>query len=355
MIWILALTLSIVTFIIGIIYLSNRIRKFGIKNKLLPYLIIILYTFMLTLLLNFTTAIIIIIHYLIIWLILDLIVLLVKRFRKKSSKYYISGILTLIIVPIFVLIGIYNVYNVTETTYNFKTDKLKNSYTLALISDSHMGTTFNADKFNKYLKEIESKNIDALLIAGDFVDDGTTKEDMIKSIEYLGKIKTKYGIHFAHGNHDKGYYGEKRGYSVNDLENTLTENGIHVLKDESALINDEIYIIGRKDYEDQTRNQINKLIEDLDKNKYMLVLDHQPTDYTSESKSGVDLVLSGHTHGGQLIPLNLLNKPLSENDNVYGYKKVGKTDFIVTSGISDWEIKMKTGTKSEYVIININN
>lgn len=72
-----------------------------------------------------------------------------------------------------------------------------------------MGTTFNDDKFNDYLKEIEKNNPDILLIAGDFVDDGTTKADMIKACEYLGQVKTKYGVYFAHGNHDKGYYAEK--------------------------------------------------------------------------------------------------------------------------------------------------
>ncbi|UKI58900.1 MAG: metallophosphoesterase [Clostridium sp.] len=110
-----------------------------------------------------------------------------------------------------------------------------------------MGTTFHAEKkFYEYLKEIEKENPDILLIAGDFVDDGTTKEDMIASCEALGKINIKYGIYFAHGNHDKGYYGEKRGYSTQDLEMELTKNNVKVLKDKSVLINNEIYIIGRK-------------------------------------------------------------------------------------------------------------
>ena len=73
---------------------------------------------------------------------------------------------------------------------------------------------------------IEKENPDILLIAGDFVDDGTTKEDMIASCEALGKINIKYGIYFAHGNHDKGYYGEKRGYSTQDLEMELTKNNV---------------------------------------------------------------------------------------------------------------------------------
>ena len=354
MIWILSLVISFVLFIIGIIYLSNRIRKFGMKSKILPYVIILIFTFVLTKLLNFTTGIIIVIHYLVIWLLMDFIFLIIKKISKKESKYYLAGILTLIITPIYVIIGIYNVYSVKETNYDFKSNKIKNYYKILLISDSHIGTTFGAEGFNTHLKEMEKSDIDLLLIAGDFVDDSTSKEDMISSIEYLSKFKTKYGIYFVHGNHDKGYYGNRRGYSNKDLEDTLIKNGIHILKDDVTLINDEIYLIGRKDYEDKSRKSIEDLVKDVDKSKYMIVIDHQPTDYTNEANSLVDLVLSGHTHGGQLIPLNILNPYVSENDNVYGNKLINKTNFIVTSGISDWEIKMKTGTFSEYVIIKIN-
>ena len=87
--------------------------------------------------------------------------------------------------------------------------------------------------------------------------------------------------------------------------------------------------------------------------KYMIMLDHQPSDYEAEADAGVDLVLSGHTHGGQMLPINKVGELLRTNDRTYGYEKRDGTDFIVTSGISDWALKFKTGTKSEYVVINI--
>lgn len=68
----------------------------------------------------------------------------------------------------------------------------------------------------------------------------------------------------------------------------------------------------------------------------------------------VDLVLSGHTHGGQMLPLAPLVRKLGSNDMVYGYERRDNTDFIVTSGISDWEIKFKTGCKSEFVVVDVN-
>lgn len=86
---------------------------------------------------------------------------------------------------------------------------------------------------------------------------------------------------------------------------------------------------------------------------YTVVLDHQPVEYDLLGASGADLVLSGHTHGGQLFPLNQVGRMIGAVDRVYGHEKRGAADFIVTSGISNWALKFKTGTRSEYVVINI--
>ena len=85
----------------------------------------------------------------------------------------------------------------------------------------------------------------------------------------------------------------------------------------------------------------------------MIVMDHQPHDYKNEADANVDLVLSGHTHGGQLIPINIIGELIKANDKTYGYEKRGETNFIVTSGISDWAVDFKTGCKSEYVVIDV--
>ena len=96
-----------------------------------------------------------------------------------------------------------------------------------------------------------------------------------------------------------------------------------------------------------------ELIADLDTSKYMIVIDHQPHDYDAQAASGVDLVLSGHTHGGQMFPANILESLFHADDRVYGHETRDNTDFIVTSGISDWAIIFKTYTFSEYVITDI--
>ncbi len=117
------------------------------------------------------------------------------------------------------------------------------------------------------------------------------------------------------------------------------------------------YLVGRKDSSEILRGnprlEMRKLIEGLDKQKFIIVLDHQPNDYKNQSEIGVDLVLSGHTYGGQLFPRSKVGEWLGANDRTYGHEKRNRTDFIVTSEPSDWAIKFKTGTKSEFVVIDI--
>ena len=94
-------------------------------------------------------------------------------------------------------------------------------------------------------------------------------------------------------------------------------------------------------------------MKDVPAENYTIVLDHQPNDYDNEAAANADLVVSGHTHGGQLFPVTYVGEWFNINDRTYGHEKRSDTDFIVTSGIADWEIQFKTGAKSEYVIIDV--
>ena len=177
---------------------------------------------------------------------------------------------------------------------------------------------------------------------------------MIKSCEGLGLLNTKYGVYFIYGNHDKGYFNY-RNFNDKDLRKQLEKNNVIILEDEIRLINDFIYIVGRQDSQEKNRLSAEELVDNLDKNKYIICLDHKPTDYGNEVNAGFDLVLSGHTHGGQIWPLGQISVFMGINDNNYGLKKIDNTNFIVSSGIGDWTIKFKIGAISEYVVIDLIN
>lgn len=367
--WIMIMWTTIAFVISSLFYLGYKvpdlidienIAQWGkFKQFSLGLLITLGVTGIIVFLIDFVNALVCVLYLAMIWTLSDLAFWLLEKFAHVTFEHYYAGWVALAITAISLMFGWYFAHNVWNTEYNLTTEKNIKDLRVVMFADSHIGTTFGGEEFAKHLEEIQSQNPDIVVVVGDYVDDGTTRENMIIATKNLGKIKTKYGTYFVFGNHDKGYYGSKRrGFNVNDLIKELTDNGITVLKDESILIDDSFYIIGRKDHsmiQERIGNRMSmaELIKGLDKNKYMIVLDHQPTDFKNQAESGVDLVLSGHTHGGQLFPFNQVGKWIGANDLVYGHEKRKNTDFIVTSGISDWAIKFKTGTKSEFVTINI--
>ena len=308
---------------------------------------------LLAVLISVVNAVIVLLHEVLFFMLFGLGVRIAKRLRKKEFKYNWQGWLALPVSAVYLAVGWYLCHSVVQTDYSLTTDKDVGSIKAALIADSHIGVTFDGEGFAEHLKTIEAQSPDLLLIAGDFVDDGTSSEDLKRACRALGEMKLRYGVWYCYGNHDQGYYRHK-DYTAEELENELRSCGVHVLKDEYELVDDRFYIIGRKDGSREERLEMDELLKGLDTDKYMIVLDHQPSDYDSEAASPADLIVSGHTHGGQLLPVTFAGEWLKMNDKTYGHEKRNGTDFIVTSGISDWEIKFKTGTRSEYVIININ-
>jgi predicted MPP superfamily phosphohydrolase len=369
--WAVLMAVLFIAFIGGIFYLIGRLRKFqwmrkaaGGKKKLeilLGAVIVIIPAAIVWVAWGQMNAIICILHLIVFWAVSDGIFALVKKSRKKEFKRYYAGITAIVFTIVYLTAGWYGAHHVWEKNYTIETDKAVGNFRVALLSDSHTGTTFHGDGFSEHMKEIGKQNPDVVLVAGDFVDDDTTKEDMIRCCQALGEMKTTYGVYYVFGNHDKGYYpSDYRGYTGDDLIAELEKNGVTVLQDQNVLIDNRVYIIGRQDRSEDVekgkgRADMATLTQDLDDSKFSIVMDHQPADYEAQAASGVDLVVSGHTHGGQLFPLmNIENLTgLGGDDKVYGYEKRGNTNFIVTSGISDWAIKFKTGCRSEYVLIDI--
>ena len=369
--WAVLMVVLFIAFLGGIFYLIGRLRKFqwmrkaaGGKKKLeilLGAVIVIIPAAIVWVAWGQMNAIICILHLIVFWAVSDGIFALVKKSRKKEFKRYYAGITAIVFTIVYLAAGWYGAHHVWEKNYTIETDKAVGNFRVALLSDSHTGTTFHGDGFSEHMKEIGKQNPDVVLVAGDFVDDDTTKEDMIRCCQALGEMKTTYGVYYVFGNHDKGYYpSDYRGYTGDDLIAELEKNGVTVLQDQNVLIDNRVYIIGRQDRSEDVekgkgRADMATLTQDLDDSKFSIVMDHQPADYEAQAASGVDLVVSGHTHGGQLFPLmNIENLTgLGGDDKVYGYEKRGNTNFIVTSGISDWAIKFKTGCRSEYVLIDI--
>lgn len=344
----------------GIVYSVLKIHRIPIirklKNERVSWLISIvpLLLFTIFMFVDSINTIIVFLYFILFLLLGDLLAFLMKKIIKIKIDYNIQ-ILTSFLLTVFYLgYAFFLAHHVVETKYVVETNKDigVDNFRIVQISDSHIGATMDGDQFLEYMEKVNEVKPDIVVVTGDFVDDDTNFEEMRKACTGLGKLQTKYGVYFVYGNHDKGYF-DRRDFNDKDLRRELKENKVTILEDESVLVTDSIYLIGRQDRGTLKRASILDLTKDLDKNKYMIVLDHQPNDYDNEAQADVDLVLSGHSHGGQFFPLGPLGVVFGFNDAYYGLEKRENTTFIVNSGIGDWAIQFKTGTVSEYGVIDI--
>lgn len=373
MLWFIMFGGLILLCLAGMVYLIFCVRRLDVVSKLthgnkaaawaVGTAVVAIPTAIIWLAWGYMNALIVLLH-------MALFVGLAKLIFKKRK---FAGTVALVLAVVYLTVGYVQANNVWQKDYTVTTNKAVGTLRVALIADSHVGTTFDGEGLAPHIEEINKQNPDVLVVTGDFVDEDTSREDMVAACRALGQATPKFGTYFVFGNHDKGLYSNgERGYTGDDLIAELEKNGVTVLQDENVLIDDRFYLVGRQDASEETdfggsRASIAELASTLDRSKYSIVLDHQPRDYDAETAAGVDLVLSGHTHGGQMIPLmqiirwfhvgddNVYGLESSHlgDDNVYGYENHDHTDFIVTSGISDWAIQFKTGCRSEYVIVDI--
>lgn len=353
----IAVFILLAIFVIYIIRLSHKISNRYIKNNTASWIVSFLpiVLFIIGLFIDTVNAIVVDIHLILIIFITKFIFFIIGKIVKKEFNEYKVLAFGVLICSLILVHAYYLAHHVIETDYTIYTKKDigTNRFRIVQISDSHLGTTMNGKEFSRYMDDINKLNPDLIVVTGDFVDDDTSLEDMTFGAAGLGKLKSKYGVYFIYGNHDKGYYNN-RSYTDADIRKELKANNVVILEDKYVDITNNIVLIGRQDLEVFNRITAGDLVKDLDKNKYLIMLNHQPTDYENE-KNNADLVLLGHTHGGQLFPLGQISVLLGVNDARYGLKKIDNTTFIINSGISDWAIKFKTGTVAEYTVIDIKN
>lgn len=272
--------------------------------------------------------------------------------NQVGIKKYLT-IATAALVLILVLGGFFTtkIINVRhyEIFINKKAGKLK-SLNIVMASDLHLGT-INGKKFAyKLVDKINKLEPDIILFAGDIIDEDIKPVLRDNIGEALIKLKAKYGVYGITGNHE--YIG-----GVNYAVNYLNAHKINMLLDSVILIDYSFYIIGRKDrainrFTNMRRIDLKDLVKDIDKSLPIILLDHQPFNLEEAEKNGIDLQLSGHTHYGQLWPLNYIIKKIYELP--WGYKLKGNTHYYVSCGAAGWGPPARIGSLPEIVNIKLN-
>jgi predicted MPP superfamily phosphohydrolase len=268
------------------------------------------------------------------------------------AKYAAAGIV-LGAVALILLCGFINarVLRVTELelSINKPAGELK-SLNVVVVSDTHLGTIVGRSRLAPIVDQINALSPDIVLLPGDVMD-GETGPAIRRNLgEELKRIQARYGVFAVMGNHE--YIGGGDATS-----RYLAENNITVLRDQSVKIGDSFSIIGREDrsinrFAGRTRKDLETLADEVDRRLPVILLDHQPFDLHEAADNGIDLQLSGHTHHGQLWPLNYIVNAIYEL--AWGYKRVGDTHYYVSNGASTWGPPVRMGSRPEIVRLRLN-
>jgi uncharacterized protein len=270
----------------------------------------------------------------------------IPLFRKWSF------LITLVLSAGFITFGFINAILPVVKKYDIVINKpageIKN-FRIAAVSDIHLGSIIRKRSIKKLALMLKTLNPDVVLLLGDIVDGeiGPVLRDDLLS--YFTCPKCRDGLFAITGNHE--YIG---GAAVTIPY--IEKHGIRILKDEVVTLDGGIQLIGRLDrdsfrFNKKERKPLNDLMKQVDITKPVILLDHQPFRLDETAKAGVDLQLSGHTHNGQLWPINYITKMIYELS--YGYKKIGNTQFIVSSGFGLWGPRVRSGSRPEVLEIDI--
>lgn len=231
-----------------------------------------------------------------------------------------------------------------------KIENLKKPYTIVQISDVHIGGLINKKFINNLVNKINLLNADIVVITGDLID---TKLDFAKpALDELKNLQSAFGTYFIVGNHE--YF-----HGVQSIIHYVNSLGIKTLENENVYIgpkDEGFYLAGVYDrfglrYGSYIPD-INKALENCS-NSPVVLLAHQPKFVKDiEDFSNIDLILSGHTHGGQIFPFNFLVK--LEQPYVKGlHFHTHKTQIYVNKGTGFWGPPMRLGASSEISILKL--
>lgn len=305
----------------------------------------------------------------------DIIRLILKRIPGKLHNflfskpgYVFAGLLLSCLIAGFSIYGSVHARFIKTKPYEVTIDKscgTREELKIVLAADLHLGYNVGNRQMKQMVAKINRQNPDIVLIAGDIFDneyEAVQNPDQIA--QTLSQIKSTYGTYGVFGNHDvtERLLG---GFSVASAESELRDSRfeefardaqINILDDEVLCIDDSFYLAGRMDAlkpGDGTTNRMSpdEILKNLDKDKPIIVMEHEPVQLQELADAGADMQLCGHTHDGQLFPGNLTINLFWEN--ACGYLKKDQMHSIVTSGVGVWGPAMRVGTDSEICTITV--
>lgn len=302
-------------------------------------------------------------------LVLRFFILIIKKGKVKRESISKSHIIFVFgFTAIMSILGVCNAHDLHITNYEVQVEKesVLDEMNVVLLADLHIGYNVGLEEISDMVEKVNALNPDVVIIAGDIFDNEfEAVEEPEEMTKLLASIQSKYGVYATYGNHDieeKILMGftfhiskESKAQVEADprMNQMLKDADITLLYDSYVTIED-IILYGRPDshkinFGNTSRIETADITKDLDTTKPILVIAHEP-DELDEYK-GVDVVLSGHTHAGQVWPGTLTIHLMW--DNAYGLLETNGLTSIVTSGVGLFGPNMRIGSIAEICNIKL--
>jgi uncharacterized protein len=215
-------------------------------------------------------------------------------------------------------------------------------YTIVQLTDVHLGPLLGERFAADVVAKVNALAPDLIVLTGDIVDGRL--DELRPHVEPLRELRARDGVYAVTGNHE--YY-----WNANAWLEHLRSLGIHVLRNEHVTIRNAFELAGVDD--SSATEDVPRAVAGRDAALPVVLLAHHPRTIARAVAAGVDLQLSGHTHGGQLLPLGWLVRLFEPH--VAGLARFGATWLYISEGTGFWGPPMRVGTSSEIALITLSS
>ena len=280
-------------------------------------------------------------------LLMNRLIIVVPREKLKSPAVRKICFVSVLFLSLAILIaGIINFNTIRTSEYRIEVPQRSSSLKhlrIAFIADFHLQERTGIRFVKRFREKIDGIKPDIMIFGGDIIE-GDSDDGNVQAYEAILKgIRTRYGVFSVLGNHE--YYAGQDNGSFFD------KAGMKVLCDTVIVIDRLFELAGRYDSHFSRRKSVNALLSSSSDSLPLILVDHRPTEIDEVSSTRADIQLSGHTHNGQMFPINLITRRVYQLS--WGHMKKGNTHFFVTSGIRLWGPPVRTIGKSEIMVIEI--
>ena len=233
--------------------------------------------------------------------------------------------------------SVINAYSPSVVKVQLSSHKLTAPVRFVQITDVHIGSRSSAF-LDRVIEQVNSVDAEFLCITGDFIDAAGIDEQQLSA---LGECRMP--VYMSIGNHE-------RYEDLDDIVQRLERLGVVLLRTQTDT-QGQVQLIGIDDSDrrSQVRRELAKL--NVDQSKFALLLYHRPHGLADAAAAGIDLMISGHTHNGQIVPFNLVVGRVFEK--TVGLFSEGLTQLYVSPGTGTWGPVMRLGSRGEVTLFEI--